>query len=73
MDLDDSISSVMEVVPFENTLRKIKKVIEGNQSVHRMISVDSVDMYQMIEEDRKMVETRRTTQVSTKYTTMDQR
>ena len=48
MDPDNSISCVVKEISFDDTLREMDMVIEGELSGDRRILVNSIEMYEVI-------------------------
>ena len=55
MDPDHLVDCVVEVVSFDDTLGEIEKIIEEDVSEDRVVSVNSVEMYDVIAEFGKMI------------------
>ena len=61
MDLNDSISGVVEVGSFNDTLGELERVISTNLSEVQVIPVNFVDMYEVINEFIQIARRNRTT------------
>ena len=73
VDPDDSISSVVDVVSFDETLGEIERVAGEGLSEDRTIPVNSVEVYEVIAEFGRMIRLNRMVRVDTKYKTMDRK
>ena len=70
---DDKISGIVKAVSFDDILREIGKVIEEGLSEGQTIPVGSIHEYEVIAEFGWTVGANRTTQVGTKYKTVDRK
>ena len=73
LDSDDEISSVVEAVSFDDTLGEIERVADEGLNEDRVIPVSSVEMYEVIADFGEMIGSDKTTQVDTKYKTVDRK
>ena len=63
----------MEAVSFDDTLGRLGKVVDEDLNEDRMIPVCSEEMYEVIADFGRGLETDRTARVSTKYKTVDRK
>ena len=71
MGPEEEISDVVETVSFDESLGEIEGVVEGGLSEDRVITVNSVEMYEVIPDFEREIGTHRTACVDTKYKTVD--
>ena len=70
---NNEISSAVEAVSFDDTLGEIGRVADEGLSEDRVIPVCSVEMYEVIADFGEMIGSDKTTQVDTKYKTVDRK
>ena len=70
---DEDIGDIVDKVSFDDTLGEIERVVEGDLSENRVISVNSVKMYEVITNFEKEIGVHRTARVDTKYKTVDRK
>ena len=63
----------MEAVSFNDTLGEIRRVADEGLSEDRVIPDNTMEMYEVIGDFREMIGSGKTTQVDTKYKTMDRK
>ena len=63
----------MEAVSFDDTLGKIGEVVEDGLSEDRVISVSSIDMYEVIADFERGTRAHQIARVDTKYKTVDRK
>ena len=73
MSRDEGIGEAVEAVSFEDTLGEIGKVVEGVLRKDRVISVNSLDIYEVIADFERGTRAHRIARVDTKYKTVDQK
>ena len=71
--LEDSFSSAVEAVLFDNTLGEIGRGANEGLNGDRIIPVSTVEMYEVIADFGEMIGSGETTRVDTKYKTVDRK
>ena len=68
---DKSIGEAVEAISFDDILGEIERVVKGGLSENRVISVKSVDMYEVIADFERESRAHRIARVDTKYKAVD--
>ena len=50
MNEEEAINGYMEIISFDDTLGEMEKVIKSKQQVNKMIPINSVTLYTVIDE-----------------------
>ena len=70
---DEGIGEAVEAVSFDDTLREIRRIVEGGLNKDQAILINSIDMYEVIADIERKTRAHRIARVETKYKTVDRK